>query len=403
MYRKGKEIIWNREENFVDLNCLPIPDFDSFFKELNNSSEEVKQYFHLFGRLPVEISRGCWWNKCSFCSQKAHHNKYREKKVDKIVGEIQFYSDKYMILSYQLIGNTLPKKDYMIFLEKIKELDKDFTFFIEDRAGELKNRDYALLKEAGFNEIQIGIETFSSNYIKKINKGVNLIDNIAALKFCKENDIKINYNIIINYPNEESIDFEVTKKNIHLLKQYLEPPQISFLAVEFGSNIYNNFEKYNIKKLEYTDIDKIMFPKDYLEKDFCFLYNFKRKKNLCNNNWEAYVDDWKNEYYKFEIDGVKRQTIIDKFVFYYLDGKNFLKIYDKRNIDNIKIYILDDIERKIFLSCLDVISLEKLYNKLPDIAEKQLISTLERFEKCGIVFREDNNYLSLPLCYDIVK
>ncbi len=53
------------------------------------------------------------------------------------------------MLTFQLIGNTLPKKKYDVFFNKLKELNRDFTFFAEARAGRLKSKDYTLLKEAG--------------------------------------------------------------------------------------------------------------------------------------------------------------------------------------------------------------------------------------------------------------
>jgi len=403
IFRNSKQIIWNKSNLLIDLNSLPILDFDQFYKDLELTNNDVKQYFILYGRLPVEISRGCWWNKCSFCSQKALYKKYREKKFEKIIQEIQYLSDKYNILNFQLIGNTLPKKNYKTLLRKLKDIGKDFSFFVETRAGELKNEDYTILKDAGFNEIQIGIETFSFNYLKKINKGVHVIDNIAALKSCKENGIKVNYNIITNYPNEEPVDFKETKENINLIKQYLDPPHISSLAVEFGSDIFNNYYDYNIKSLDYTDIDKIMFPKDYLEKDISYIFNFKQKKEIKENDWADLVKKWNNEYHQFEIKGLEKRTVIDRFIFYYLDGKNYLKIYDKRNPENIKIYVLDDIERKIFLFCNNVKTFNNIKEKFPKFNEKKFKIILENFEKSGIIIKEKNRYLSLPLSYEKIK
>lgn len=403
IYRDGNEIICNKSNLLIDLNSLPILDFDKFYNDLEMSGCDVKQYFILFGRLPVEISRGCWWNKCSFCSQKALYKKYREKKFEKIVQEIQYLSDKYNILSFQFIGNTLPKKNYRSFLKKINDIGKDFSFFIETRAGDLKNEDYTILKNGGFNEIQIGIETFSFNYLKKINKGVHVIDNIAALKYCKENKIKVNYNIITNYPNEEPIDFKETKENIDIIWKYLYPPNISSLTVEFGSDIFNNFHKYNIKSLDYTDIDKIMFPKNFLEKDFSNIFNFKRKKEINENDWEGLVEKWNREYYQFEIKGLERNTELDRFIFYYLDGKNYIKIYDKRNPEKIKIYVLDELERKIFLFCNNVETFADIKEKFRKFDEKKLKIILDNFEKKGIILKEEDRYLSLPLCYEKIK
>ena len=397
MYRDGKEIIWNKSDAVVDINNSPLLNFDPFFEELSFVTNDVKQYFQYYGRLPVEISRGCWWNKCTFCNLNIQHKRYREKNVDRITEEIRFLSDRYRILDFQLIGNTLPIKDCQILFEKIKRSGKDFTFVAEARAGQLKSEDYTLMKEAGFTTIQTGIESFSQHYLKKMNKGVRVIDNIAALKFCKENGIINRYNLIIDYPNEESIDFEETKKNIQLFKQYLDPPQICYLRVLFGSPIHRNPEHFNIQQLEYAPIDRLMYPQEFLEKGFNFVYGFKRKEEIGKYDWVQLVDEWKKERESLEIDGTKKQTTIDKFIFYFVDGGSFVKIYDKRTGENVKIYALDETERKIFLACIDVISRHELQEQFPDVPDYKLGAILDTFEQSGVVFHEDDCYLTLPL------
>ncbi|MCX6667410.1 MAG: RiPP maturation radical SAM C-methyltransferase [Euryarchaeota archaeon] len=397
MYRKGNEVIWNESDAIADINSLPVPSYDSFYEELKSASMEVQQYFFYNGRLPVEISRGCWWNQCSFCNLNIQHKKYREKNVDKIIEEIQTLSDRYKILDFQIVGNTLPKTECRALFEKLKQLGRDFTFFSEARAGQLKSEDYTLMKEAGFTTIQTGIESFSQHYLKKMNKGTRVIDNIAALKFCKENRIKNSYNLIVDYPNEEPVDFEETKKNIKLFKQHLDPPQICYLRVLFGSPIHRNPEQFNIQQLEYAPIDRLMYPQEFLEKGFNFVYGFKRKEELGEHGWVQLVDEWKKERELLEIEGIRKQTTIDKFIFYFVDGRNFVKIYDKRNSENIRIYVLDELEREIFLTCIDVISYHELKERFPDIPDHQLAEILETFEQSGIVFHEDDCYLSLPL------
>jgi len=378
IYRVGDKVVWNQSDFQVDFNNIPMPNFDPFYQELSTSSNDVQKYFHLHGRLPVEISRGCWWNKCTFCNLNLQHNGYREKSVEKIIEEIKFLSDRYKILNFHIIGNTLPKRNYRNLLEEIKKIGKDFSFFVEARAGGLNSSEYTLLREAGFIAMQTGIEAFSQNYLKKMNKGARVIDNIATLKFCKENEIKNDYNLIFNYPNEERIDFDETKKNIQFFMQYLDPPQLNNLLVGFGSHIYKNPEDYNIDKLDFTEIDKIMFPIEYLEKGFNFYYSFKRKKKIEQNNWKQLVEEWKCENEKF------------------LCGNS-----RKINLENVRIYVLNEVEREIFLSCIDIISLQELEEKFSNIPNYQLTAILYTFEKNGIVFKEDNYYLSLPLQYNV--
>ena len=403
MYRRGEKIFWNKnnDSSVVDLNTLPIPLYDQFYKDMSMVCDEIKQYFQVHGRLPVEISRGCWWKKCSFCNLNIQYNKYREKNVDKIVEEIKFLSNKHKILSFQIIGNTLPKKNYRVLFKKIMETNIDLNFFVEARAGDLKSNDYTLMKKAGFSAIQTGIEAFSQSYLKKMNKGVRVIDNIASLKFCMENNIENRYNIIIGYPNEEEIDFEETKRNIQFIRQYIDPPRISPLIVGYGSPIHKNPEKFNIKKLEYMEIDKIMFPRDVLKKNISFFYSFKKKKKIHSNSskWKKLVSSWKNE---CEQQTKHSGVFINKPVFFYMDGGGFLKIYDRRHAGAMHIYVLDELERKIFLLCKDIVSLQDLKKNLPDIPESKILSILQMFERQGIVFQENNFYLALPLQYSKV-
>ncbi len=399
IYRKNNEIVWNKNETFIDINNLPYPDFQSYFQQLSIISDEVQQYYALYGRLPIELSRGCWWNNCTFCNISAYHKKYREKSIDRFVEELNFLSETYKNLTFQVIGNTLPQRDYRKLCDQIINLGKDLNLYIEARAGQLNSEDYTLLKKAGFCTIQTGIEAFSPNYLKKMNKGVKVIDNIAALKYCKENGIYNNYNLIINYPNEEHIDFLETIHNIEFIKNYLDPPQISQFVVGFDSPIYRNHEQFNIEKLESKIIDTLMYPPEILEKDFFFFNQFKRKNEIKENKWNKLVLDWKEGLENREINAVKRKTTIEKIIFYHVDGQSYLKIYDNRNSENVMIYVLYQQERDIILACENVISYDTLKEKLSNISENELKNILKIFIEAGILFNEDDFYLSLPLCY----
>ena len=397
MYRMGNEVLWNKSDAVVDLNTLPIPSYDQFYQELASTSVDVQQYYQYYGRLPVEISRGCWWNRCTFCNLNIQHQCYREKSVDRIIQEIQFLSERYHMMDFQLIGNTLPKTEYRTLFEKLKQLGRDFSFFVEARAGQLTSDDYRLMKEAGFTMIQTGIESFSHNYLRKMNKGARVIDNIAVLKFCKENGIKNNYNLIVRYPNEETADFDETKKIVQMLKGYLDAPQLCELRVMHGSLIQRNPKQFNIERLEHTPIDLIMYPPEYLEKGIAFVHDFKRKNSTGNQPWELLVDEWKKEREISEFEGITRKNTIDRLVFYFVDGGNFIKIYDKRDRQNIRIFVLNELERRVFLSCIDIISFRELQKRFIDVPEFELIAILQSFERNGLLFVEDDHYLCLPL------
>ena len=399
IYQEENKVLWNENHEYINMNNLPYPDYQSYYDELHKVSTDIIQYHQLFGRLPIELSRGCWWNNCTFCNVSAYHKKYREKNYDRFIKELTFLSDTYQMLDFQVIGSTLPQNDYRSLCKKIIDLNRDFSLITEARAGVLTSSDYTLLKKAGFTHIQTGIEAFSTHYLKKMNKGTKVIDNIAALKYCKENRIKNSYNLIINYPNEDEIDFEQTKKNVEHIQTYLEPPNISKFVLGYQSPIFYKQDQFNIKSVEPKIIDTIMYPKELLDQNFCFFYSFKRKNKIKENPWKELVANWKKNYTDQQIRSVKRNNPLNHLVFYFKDGKNFLKIYDKRYSDKALIYTLNKTERDLFLACTDVISMGELKNQFSQLTPNEIEEILHSFIEAGIVYKEDNLYLSLPLNY----
>ncbi|MFH1101721.1 MAG: RiPP maturation radical SAM C-methyltransferase [Methanobacteriota archaeon] len=403
MYRKEDEIIWNQTEEVVNINSLPIPSYDPFFKELAESTPEIQQFFQYYGRLPVEVTRGCWWNKCSFCNLNKQHHHYREKHVNRIIEEIIWLSNRYKILNFQIIGNTIPKTAYRELCEKLKTLGNDYSFAAETRADQLQKDDYTLLKDAGFTTIQTGVESFSPHYLKKMNKGTRVIQNIATLKFCKENHITNQYNLLVNYPNEDAIDYGETLKTVALIQSYLDPPQLCHLRVLYGSPIQQHPDQFNINHLTTAPIDHLMYPPEILEKQLNFVFSYEQREPTPKLDWNRLIDDWRKLREKLETNALRTKSPIDEHIFYFVDGTTFLKIYDKRDPENIHIYILDPTERVVFLTCIDVISFSDLQEQHPDIPDYQLAAILHSFEKNGIIYQEDDLYLSLPLRYNLTN
>jgi ribosomal peptide maturation radical SAM protein 1 len=247
IYRVGNDVIWNQPDTYIELDTLPIPNFDSFYAKLKQGSKEVQEFFKSNGKLPVEISRGCWWNKCTFCNINIQHPCYREKSVKRIVEEMKFLSDKYSMCRFKLIGKTLPKKDSRLLFEEIIKLGIDLDLYADVLPGQLQSDDYRLIKKAGFNNIHLSVFSFNQNFLKKMNTGTRVIDNVAALKFCKENGIRALYDLLVNYPNEEDVDVEETKKTLDEIKAWdLDlPQQFTSFVIQFGSIIYNNLQQHS--------------------------------------------------------------------------------------------------------------------------------------------------------------
>ena len=71
--------------------------------------------------------------------------------------------------------------------------------FYEVKAN-LKKAQVRLLRDAGVRVIQPGIESFSSNVLARMRKGVKGLQNIQLLKWCKEFGITPHWNLLWGFP-----------------------------------------------------------------------------------------------------------------------------------------------------------------------------------------------------------
>jgi hypothetical protein len=153
-----------------------------------------------------------------------------------------------------------------------------------------------------------------------------------------------------------------------------------------------------VQKLKNLPIDTLLFPKRALDNNLSFVFDFE-SYNIEKRNWQKVIDDWKKEYEENNIRAIRTKQDIDRLIFYFIDGYDYVKIYDKRSGDHINIFILDSFERLLFLSCLSVQTKEELLQMFPQEFTK-VENILQNFTELGIMYQQNNRYLSLPLDYN---
>ena len=139
-----------------------------------------------------------------------------------------------------------------------------------------------------------------------------------------------------------------------------------------------------------------------MDKGLVYVYDFQTKQKKEKHDWDGLIKEWKKEQQLTISEEKQNQPEISTFRFYFTDNINFLKIYDKRDLNDMKIYDLNKLERDIFLACTDVISFPELKEKLSHIPDFKLNAILDTFEQYKILYREGEDYLSLPLNYRIL-
>ncbi len=396
-YRKGKEIFHPaKESRHVNLDATEAPNFEDFYFDIC----ELKSKFKIDIQpqvLPIESSRGCWWGQkkqCIFCGIDNHTIEYRTKSYNKVVNMINDLSYSYNNNKFRFVDYVFPKSYFSSLVPAIIEGSLNKEFSCEIKSNTSSSTIYNL-KLAGFNEVQAGIESFSTPILKKILKGVNCLHNIQLLKSCKTFGVQILYNILFGFPNDDVEDYKKMVKIIPLLYHFNPPQKYSSFMLTRYSPVFHSPSKFGIKQeLKHDKKYDIIFSESYLEEhdfeldEYCYFfeipYAFTEELLYYYKILETQIDYWKQSH-------TSRNTRLccecysDKIVF-----------FDNRFDPSGEEIILLREHSIIYNHCNVVISIAELFSKVEDrISFCRFSNIISELERLRLVYRENEKIIGL--------
>lgn len=242
VYYKNGKIIKNKIKPINDLNTLPTPCFKGLPFSL---------YFSPFLVLPIQTSRGCYWNRCAFCNYKVSGYQYRERKPELVVEDIIFLSKKYKtpyffftdfaLSPYRLrtLSSLLISKKIKIKWQCLSRGDDDFN-----------DKLCGLISKAGCLNISFGFESGSQSLLNVMDKGIQVYKLKEIIKNCKKFKINVHLHCFIGFPSETIKEAKKTLEFIFKNRKFITFVSFAgcFLLCK-GSKVFNAPQRYGITKI----------------------------------------------------------------------------------------------------------------------------------------------------------
>ena len=370
----------------LDLTTLPLPDYISYFNEIKKTFP-AHPFIPL---LPIEFSRGCWWNKCTFCNLNIQWPNYRFKSGDKMIAEVMALSQKYESLHFTFTDNALPPREADHFFSEIATKGIDFDFFAEIR-GTRKVKRLQQYRSGGLTTIQVGIEALSTSLLDKMDKGNSTMDNIAMMKLCAEENITLEGNLIVDFPSTTTGEIHETITNLAYVLPYAPLESASFF-LGYGSPIYNNLKEFSIQSILPHSKTKLLFPKHCHETMTMLISSYRGDRTVQQKNWapvREVIDAWHTFH--------KNRKNRDIPALSYRDGENFLIIRQELAGGVTLHHRLRGISRKIYLSAPIPTSIDDIGKMFPKVKTKALTAFIEDMCSKRLMFQENGQAISLAI------
>lgn len=313
VYQAGGEMVTNAIEP-VDLSQLKFPP-EYFFE--GEGSREVMQ---------MQLSRGCYWGNCSFCTRLSFRNgiRWQSFPMDRIkqdlfnaikkmnVQAIEFCDDEFFG------GRTQDKLERALEIgEYIDKLSKqrgnrvqfriftrpDFIYRPKDGSTNLEVKNVlSKLKEFGLTRVYMGIESGCDSQLKRYNRGIDVGIVESAIRILKEINLNFDSGFILFDPGlclEEICNNIIFYKKNDLIEtnQWFWRPMIANVGSAIGDKLLkegNDYDinsmsvQYNFKDPLVEYISKIIDIKSKKTKDIFYALKSISKKDYDYSDVDKY-------------------------------------------------------------------------------------------------------------------
>ncbi|GAB4341019.1 MAG: RiPP maturation radical SAM C-methyltransferase [Desulfobulbaceae bacterium] len=366
-----------------DLDTLPPPDYDDYFAELGRCG------FTFIPQVPLEFSRGCWWNRCAFCNLNLQWCGYRSKKSRTVLAEVEQMRSSYRVLDFAFTDNALPPGEADRFFTSVAGQGRDLRFFAEIRTINRPDH-YCVYRRGGLTSVQVGIESFSSSLLRKMDKGTNVLDNLAAMKFSAEAGIRLDGNLILEFPGSTEEEARETMRVIDFALPY-RPLFGAAFFLGHGSPVWRDPSRFGIRGVRHHPRNRALYPRSVLKRLDLLIRQGVGDRQVQRRIWAPVRNkiEWWRAFHE------KRSATGPPLGF--RDGGDFLIIRQERPEKPTLHHRLAGLSRAIYLACSTPVTIQSLLRTFDSVTEERLIRFLDDLEEKKLLFREGGRCLALAV------
>ncbi len=284
-YRDNGKIRHNPDRPYVQqLDRIPLPDRGALMHPRNYSSEDMGVMLN---------SRGCPF-RCSYCFHM-WQRKVRYRSVENILTEIRSVRDTYGTTQFHFKDDsfTVNRKQVEALCAALKREPYRINWSCTTRVDLIDDDLLRVMKEAGCNQVSVGIESGSKRILRETDKDITHAQILAAAEKLNRHRLFWSGYFMIGLPNETEEDIRQTFAFLKRVKPYYA-----------GLGVYNPFPR--TKLFDQGVQMGLLNPKPDLQhflttnpKDLFFIDPRRRVKAIDGNRFDALVTEAMETFHRY--------------------------------------------------------------------------------------------------------
>jgi ribosomal peptide maturation radical SAM protein 1 len=383
----------------IDLDQSPAPDYDDYVLDVQELERDEAVTIR-WDTIPIESSRGCWWGQrkhCVFCGIDDETMKYRHKAPETVLDMLSGLERRYGFRQFRFSDYILPFSYYQTLLPRLAAVDPPYTLSCEMKAN-IDLPRFRMMRDAGFVEVQPGIESFSTSVLRKMDKGVKAIQNIYTLILGYRLDIEVHYNFLFGFPTDDVTDYDELLRTIPLLYHLTPPISRNAVVTTRFAPMQANPTRFGIEgPIRHDERYEILFSRAYQQEHrfdydkYCYYYEtpYTTGDDLLVRYalLRHQIQYWKD---------IHRKRAVRLSFQQHGAG---LRILDSRYSEDPTELLLTGPKAQVYCACADSITpLSEIRSRVSStVTDDELSDALESLAEARVLFREGNLCLGLAI------
>lgn len=230
-----------------DMDTIPYPLYDQIDTDYYfcPSINIIRNMF--LSTAQIFTSRGCP-SRCTFCVNKNlnrimdYGKPFRQRSVNNVVDEIEYLANRYAVDGFYICDDAfcIRKQFTFDFCAELTRRNLKLIWATETKVNLVSRDMIQVMKEAGCVQLDFGVESGSSEVLKRMKKDITIEQVRNAFSWCHEIGIRPLANFMFNTAGETEDDVQKTLS----LAREIDACYYSFnLMIPFpGTDIYEDVQ-----------------------------------------------------------------------------------------------------------------------------------------------------------------
>ena len=223
-----------------DIDYYGVPDF---------SDADPKEYYSPEPVVPLLLSRGCYWRRCTFC---VHYRSagltYRMHSMDFTIDMLKSFVAK-GVRSFAFIDEMISPKHFTKLVEGIKAANLDISYYaLTKPSPDFTPAVFKTMAESGCKYLLWGLESANQRVLDLMDKGSKIEEVSRTLKDAHAAGIANHVFLICGFPTETEGEFAQSIKFLDDHRDYIYAIHRGTFGLEMHSPIYEHQEQFGIAR-----------------------------------------------------------------------------------------------------------------------------------------------------------